>query len=251
MANMGPQGILCHIDDPATSIVGSTAGTTITWATNTAGNATDFVRAVAAGKGVHYYGAMDAVNSSSSEFATNNLNFVALEGHCAVEIIAQCSVISHAFTFGFNDTVQDSNLPIDCSATTMSATATNGIYFVYDGTDATNKDLHCAWVVGDTMKQTDMNGSVGGQPIRMKGIHPTAAKWFYMKLELDDQGSGTSPIATFLAVDHLGKSVEKRFETNLTRTTPFCYHFCAENTSAAVNYIYLRGCNWEQTIPNM
>lgn len=251
MANMGPVGILKHIDDPSTDIVSSTAGATITWCTNTAGNATDFVRTVAAGKGVHYYGAMDAVSGSSSEFATNLLYFYPQEGHCAVEIIAQWSVISHAFTFGFNDTVQDGNLPIDCAATTMSATAGDGIYFVYDGTDATNKDLHCAWVVDTVMKQTDMDGSVDGQAIRMSGMHPTAAKWFYMKLELDDQGSGTSPIATFLAVDHLGRSVEKRFETNLTRTDGFCYHFCAENTSAAVNYIYLRGCNYEQTIPNM
>jgi len=251
MANMGSMGILKHIDDPATSIVSSTAGTTVTWATNTAGSATDFVRAVAAGKGVHYYGAMDAVSGSSSEFATNNLNFYPQEGHCAIEIIVQFSDISHSFTFGFNDTVQDSNLPIDCSATTMTATATDGIYFVYDGTDATNKDLHCAWVVDGTMKTTDMDGSVDGQAIRMKGMAPTASKWFYMKLELDDNGSGNSPVATFLAIDHLGRSVEKRFVTNLTRSDGFCYHFCAENASAAANYIYLRGCNWEQTIPNM
>lgn len=251
MANMGPVGILKHIDDPSTSILASSAGSTITWATNTAGSATNFARAVAAGKGVHYYGAMDAVSGSSSEFASSYKWFTVQEGHCAVEVIAQFSVITHSFCFGFNDTVADGNRAIDISATTLSSVATDFCGFFYDGANATNKDLHCVWVDAGTIATTDANGSIGGQAIRMSGMHPTAAKWFYMKVDMQDLGTGKDARVTFLAVDHLGRSMEKVFDTTVLRTMQFCYHFCAENTSAAVNYIYLRGCNWEQTIPNM
>lgn len=252
MANMGPVGILKHIDDPSTSIVASSTGTTITWATNTAGGATDFVRTVAAGKGVHYYGVMDAVSGSSSEFASSYKWFTVQEGHCAVEIIVQFSDIDHAFTFGFNDTVNDGNLPIDISGTTLSATATDFCGFVYDGTDSTNKDLNCVWVDANTIGQADTDGSIDGKAIRMSGMAPTAGKWFYMKVEMQDLGSNKDARVTFLATDHLGRSMEKVFNTTVLRTMQFCYHFCAETTNdTAANYIYLRGCNWEQTIPNM
>lgn len=252
MANMGPMGILKHIDDPSVDIVAAAAATTISWVSDCTSTGTDFKRAVAAGKGLHYAGANTAVDNELIEFCSNNKIFSPQEGHCAIEMLYQAdNVTVPSFNFGFNDTVEDGNLPIDASGTTMAATATDWIGFVYDGTDATNKDLHCAWVVDDTMKQTDMDGKVDGQVIRMSGMAPTAGKWFYMKVELDDEGSGNSPIATFLAVDHLGRSVEKRFDTNLTRSDTFCYHFATETRAATIVNHYLRGCNWEQTIPNM
>jgi len=252
MANMGPQGILRHIDDPATAIVSGTAGTTVTWLGEAGGSATLFVRAVAAGKGLHYKGVMDAVDNSLLEFASNNLYFTAQEGHCAVEIMIQFEDASeHAFTFGFNDTCEDTNLPIDLLTTTLTKTATDFCGFVYDGTDATNKELHCVWVDNGTIGQSDANGSVGNQAIRMKGMAPTDAKWLYMKVELQDRGSGNDARATFLAVDHLGRSVEKVFNTTVGRAIPFCYHLAIENRTATGGDVFLRCCNWEQSIPSM
>ena len=252
MANVGSVGIQKHIDNPANTIVSATAGTTVTWATGTPGSATDFVRAVAAGKPLHYFGVMDAVDNSGSEFACNNLHFSVQNGHCAVEIMIQFEDASeHAFCFGFNDTVQDTNLPIDVTDTTMAATATDWIGFVYDGTDATNKDLHCAWVRTDVMGQTDMDGSVDGQSIRMSGLAPTNAKWLYMKVEMQDRGSGSGARATFMATDHTGKSAEKVFNTTIDRATPLCYHLYIENRTATGGDVFLVNTNWEQSIPDM
>lgn len=251
MANMGSVGILKHIDNPATAIVADAAVNTVAWAANTAGSATNFVRAVSAGKGLHYYGLMDAASGSSSEFASSYKWFTVKEGHCAVEIMVQFTDITHAFTFGFNDTVADGNLLIDISGTGLTKQTTDFCGFVYDGTTATNKDVHCVWVDADTISTSDANGSIDGKAIRMSGMHPTADKWFYMKVEMQDQGANKDARATFLAVDHLGRSVEKVFNTTVLRTIQFCYHFVTENKSNDANSIYLKGCNWEQTIPNM
>lgn len=252
MANVGSIGILKHIDDPATATISDTAGTTITWVTAVGGSATAFVRAVAAGKGLHYFGVMDAVDNSLSEFASNNLNFCVQEGHCAVEIMIQFEDASeHSFNFGFNDTCEDTNLPIDLLTTTLTKTASTYCGFVYDGTDATNKDLHCVWVDDDTIGQSDATGKVDGQYIRMSGMHPTDAQWLYMKVELQDRGSGNGARATFLAVDHNGRSMEKVFNTSVDRDCPLCYHLAIENRTATGGDVFLRNCNWEQSIPGM
>jgi hypothetical protein len=252
MANMGPQGILKHIDDPSVTVIAAASAAGVTWVSDSTGSATDFVKAVAAGKGLHYYGVMSGADNELLEFCSNNLIFAAQEGHCAVEILVQFSSASvPAFTFGFNDTVEDGNLPIDISGTTLAATASTFCGFVYDGTDATNKDLYCVWVDDDSLAQSDATGKVGGQTIRMNGIHPTASKWLYLKVELQDRGSGNGARATFLAVDHLGRSAEKVFDTTVDRDCPLCYHFAIETRADTAMYIYLKGCNWEQTIPNM
>lgn len=252
MANMGSQGILKHIDDPAVSIMGTSAAAGVTWvAEGDAG--TSFVRAVAAGKGLHYAAATTAVNNELEEFCSNNELFAAQEGHCAVEIMVQFDDVTNiAFNFGFNDEVLDSGatLPMELGTTTLSATATEFVGFVFD-TGATNDVLHCAWVDDGTVGQTDADGKVNGKYIKMDGMAPTNAKWFYMKVELQDRGSGEGVRATFLAVDHLGRSVEKVFNTTIDRDATFCYYLGIENRTASVHNIYIKGCNWEQTTPNM
>jgi len=84
----------------------------------------------------------------------------------------------------------------------------------------------------------------------MKGMAPTASKWLYLKVEMQDRGSGKGVRATFLAVDHLGRSMEKVFDTSIDRDCQMCYYFACESRGSA-NSIYLRQCNWEQTIANM
>jgi len=252
MANIGSQGILKHIDDPTITVIADTVAAGKTWISEAGGSATDFVRAVAAGKGLHYKGVMDAVDNSLLEFAGNDLIFTVQEGHCSVECLIQFEDASeHSFNFGFNDAVTDTNLPIDLSITTLAATATDFCGFVYDGTDATNKDLHCVWVKDNVLGTTDADGSIDGQAIRMKGMAPTDAKWFYMKVELQDRGSGNGARATFLAVDHLGRSVEKVFDTTVERATPFCWHLAIENRTDTGGDVFLKHCNWEQTTADM
>jgi len=254
MANIGPKGILRHIDDPMITVVGNdaTAMGGKTWNSDSTTSATDFVRAVAAGKGLHYKGIMDTGDDSLLEFASAGLYFAAQEGHCAVETLIQFEDASElAFTFGFNDAVEDGNLPIDLLATTLTKTASTFCGFVYDGTDASHADLHCVWVNNDSIGQADADGRINGKTIRMAGMAPTDAKWLYLKVELQDRGSGSGAAATFLAVDHVGRSMSKTFNTSVDRDCPLCYHLGLETRTTTGGDVFIKNCNWEQTIPNM
>ncbi len=253
MANMGSQGILKHIDDPMVSIMGTAAAAGVTWvAEGDAG--TSFVRAVAAGKGVHYAGALSAVNNEMEEFCSNNLMFTGQEGHSAVEVLLQLSAVTAiAVNFGFNDEVLETgsnSLPMEIGTTTVSANSASFVGLVYD-TGADSDYLHCCWVDDSTVGQTDSTGKVDGKYIKMDGMAPTASKWLYMKVEMQDRGSGNGVRATFLAVDHLGRSVEKVFDTSIDRDVPLCYYLGIENRGANVVSLYTKSNNFEQTIANM
>ena len=254
MANMGSQGILKYIDNPANSIVSATEGSTVTWAVSSDTNDTAIVRAVAAGKGLHYAGALYATDDNLIEFCSNNLNFTAQEGHCSVEAIIQLStMVDVAFNFGFNDDVLDAGntLPMELTGTTISATATAFVGLIYDDDSTDPDNIYCAWVNGGTVGQTDSAGQIDGQDIKMDGVVPTAAKWFYMKVSLDDRGSGNGARATFLVVDHNGVSKERTFNTSITRSTPLCFYLGVENRDALARNLYIRCPGWEQTIPDM
>ena len=87
MANMGSQGIIKYVDDPMTTVIADATAAGVTWVTDAGGSATNFARTVAAGKGVHYIGVMDAADNSLLEFCGNNENFSPQEGNCSVEIL--------------------------------------------------------------------------------------------------------------------------------------------------------------------
>ncbi len=251
MANAGSVGILEHMDNPDVTIIADATAAGVTWVSDSPGSATDFAKAVAAGKGLHYAGALTAVDNELLEFCGNSLMFTAQEGHAQIEILVQYSVISDvAFNFGFNDTVEDGNLPMDLSGTTLAATATAWAGIVKDF-DATFDELHVAWVNGGTVGQTDSAGKVDGEKVRMEGMSLTAAQWLYMKVEMQDRGSGLGARMTFTAIDHTGKSIEKVFNTSITRSTPLCFHYAVENRDATVRNLFIRMPNWKQTIPDM
>lgn len=252
MANAGSRGIVRHLDDPSITVIADATAAGVTWVSDAGGSATDFVKAGAAGKGLHYKGVMDAVNDSLLEFCGNDLIFAVQEGHCSIETLIQFEDASeHSFNFGFNDTVEDGNLPMDFSGTTFTATATDWVGFVFDGIDATNRDLHVAWVRNGTIGQSDSTGKVDGKTVRMSGIAPIDAQWLYLKIDLQDRGSGNGAKATFLAVDHNGRSVEKVFDTTILRSTPFCWSLVIENRSATGGDVFLKCTDWEQTTADM
>lgn len=247
MANVGSRGSLVHIDDPEVSEVNATAGAGVTWALSSDTSDTAFAKAVAVGKGLHYTGATAATNNNLIEFCGNDLVFSGQEGYNAVEVLLQLDDVSNiAFNFGFNDDVQDggNTLPAELSGTTWTTTASTFLGFVYD-TDATNDELHVMWVDDDSDTSTAI------ADLRMKGMAPTAAKWLYMKVEIQDRGSGNGVRATLLAVDHNGKSVEKVFNTTVDRDVGLCYYLGIENRSASVHNAYIKHCNWEQTTADM
>ena len=77
---------------------------------------------------------------------------------------------------------------------------------------------------------------------------PTASKWLYLKVEMQDRGSGNGVRATFLATDHNGRSVEKVFNTTVDRTTPMCFYFALEARASSQRNCYIKLPAWEQTI---
>ncbi len=254
MANIGPKGILRHIDDPVETIVSSTEGTTITWATSADSSDTAIVRAVAAGKGLHYAGALHTTNDNMIEFCSNNLYFAPQEGHCDVEILLQLDVVAGvAVNFGFNDDVLDASnsLPIEWSAaTTIGANAASFIGLACDTTDATHDDFHCVWVDDSNMGQTDSDALIGGETIRLPNMKLIAGKWLYMKVGLDDRGSGNGARATFLVVDSNGRSLERVFNTSIDRDVPLCFYLGVENRVGTAKNVYIHSPNWSQTIPD-
>lgn len=247
MANMGPTGIIRYEETFANDNINTSQANGIGWLTLVDATGTDFVRAVAAGKGLHCLGVNSANDDALVEFCGDTLMFAAQEGHCAVEILVQFSTVATmAFNFGFNDDSLDASntLPCELNGTTWTSNAATFVGFVYD-TDATNDNLHCFWVDGDSDTTTAV------ADLRMVGMAPTAAKWLYLRVELQDRGSGNGARATFLAVDHTGKSVEKVFDTSITRSTPLCFYFGQEERAALGRNVFIKAPAWEQSIANM
>lgn len=247
MANVGSKGIVRYEETFALDNIGTSAGDGIAWLVSSDSGDTAPVRACAAGKGLHVSGATYATDNNLIEFSGDQLMFYGQEGHSAVEVLIQLSsAASVAFNFGFNDDqLEDSNtLPVELSGTTWTSNASTFLGFVYD-TDATNDDLHCFWVNGGTDTSTSISD------LQMTGMAPTAGKWLYLKVEMQDRGSGNGVRATFLAVDHTGKSVEKVFNTSVSRSTALCFYFGMENRSAAARTFYLKAPAWEQSIADM
>ena len=251
MANMGPIGVVQYVETFATDTVaggsagsGGSAADGIAWLGSSDAGNTPFVRAVNAARGLHVTGATDATGATDMiEFCGDKLMFYGQTGHSAVEILVQFDDVTNvAFNFGFNDESLDSGnvTPIALSGTTWTATASTFLGLVYD-TDAGNDELHCFWV-DDTN-----NTATAIADLRMTGMAPTNSQWLYMKVEMDDRGSGNGVRATFLAVDHNGRSVEKVFNTTVDRDNAFCFYFCMANRSASAHNCYILLPAWEQT----
>ncbi len=257
MASSGSLGTLRHIDNPSITVLNSSAAAGKTWVTAGDTYDTTFLRSVAAGKGLHYKGILHGTDNNLLEFAGNNLQFAGQEGHSEAEILIQFTTPSTlAFNFGFNDQVLETggsgSLPMEISSSdVLSANSASFVGFVYD-VDSTTDDLYCGWVddssVGQTVGATTL--SPGGT-IRMANMVPTASKWFYMKVGLQDRGSGYGVRATFLAVDHNGRSMERTFNTTLDRDVPLAYYLGIEARGTTTSNIYLHNCNWAQDVPNM
>ena len=197
---------------------------------------------------MHVAGTTDTGAANRLEFLSDTLMFTGQEGYCSVEILLQLGAYTDvAFNFGFNDAVTGPNniIPVKLDSVTFTRNAADGfIGLVYDS-NATNDEVHCWWANGGTKTTTPT------ADLRMVGMAPTASKWLYMKVGMQDRGSGKGVRATFLVVDHNGKSVEKVFNTSVDRDLPLNYYLGVENrTTTAVN-IYLRGIAWEQTISDM
>ena len=250
MGNMGSKGIIRYLETftadniaTGTATAAGAAGDGIAWICTMDSGDTGFVRAVNASRGLHVTAATDTTDNDMLEFASDNLRFYGQTGMNAVEILAQFDVVTGiAFNFGFNDACADTTgLPIELSGTTWTTNASSALMLVYD-IDATNDELHCMWVDDDT----DATNAIA--TLRMNGVAPTASQWLWMRVEMQDRGSGYGVAATFTAVDHNGRSCTKEFNTTLDRDVALCYYFGIENRAASAVNCYIKAVAWEQTI---
>ena len=251
MANVGSKGEVRYLETFATdSVAGGTVGSDgtvadgIAWLGSSDTGGTAFARALAAARGLHCAGATDTTDNDMTEFCGDQLMFYGQTGHSEVEMMVQFDDVTNlAFNFGFNDDVLDASnsLPMELSTATWTSNSATFVGFVYD-IDATNDELHCMWVDGDT----EATNAIA--TLRFNGMAPTNSQWLYMKVELDDRGSGNGCRATFLVVDHNGRSMEKVFNTTITRSTALCFYFGFENRSGSAHNCYIKLPGWVQSI---
>ena len=242
MANVGSKGIVRYVETLASDTIGSGDGTA--WAvTSDAG--TTFARAVNTARGLHVYGTSDTGSADRQEFTSDVALFTGQTGHSSVEVMLMLGTITNvAFNFGFNDAVTGANsiIPAKIVTDTITGQSANAFLGIIFDTGADNDELHCFW------RESAVDTTTSIADLRMVGMAPTASKWLYLKVEMQDRGSGNGVRATFLAVDHKGRSVEKVFNTSVGRTRPFYYYLGVENRTSSARTAYIKLPCWEQTI---
>ena len=245
MANVGSKGIVRYEESFALAVPAGSGAAGVGWLITKDSNDTDFTRTVTAGTGLHLLGVSHGTSADRMEFLSDTLMFTGQEGHSSVEILLQLSaIINMSFFFGFNDAVTGVGeiLPASLSTTVFTNNAADGCLGILYDTDADNDELHCFWA--DTATKTSETAAT----LRMTGMAPTAGKWLYMKVEMQDRGSGKGVRATFMAADHNGRSVEKVFNTSVDRTLPMNFYLGTIERSTTGRNVIIRCPAWETTI---
>ena len=92
-----------------------------------------------------------------------------------------------------------------------------------------------------------MDTTVALGDLRCKGMALTADKWLWMRVEMQDQGSGKPVRATFHAA-HDGKKITKEFTTTVDRDVALCWYLGVENRDALARGVFIKRPAWEQSI---
>lgn len=139
-------------------------------------------------------------NSNDGDNEMCEVDFGALyyrvqEGHMYMEARVKLERVVCAVNVGFNDdSLEASNtLPAELAGTTWTSNASTWIGFVFDS-DATNANWHVFWV------DDDNDTSVGIAALNT-GIAVVAGRWYTIRIDLWDQGSGYQARAHFHITD--------------------------------------------------
>jgi len=255
MANSGAIGTIKYVDTFSNNSIGSVSigidgGTLLTaavygvnWLQSIDTGDTAFAVNQSATLGMHAAGSGTGVDNALIEFNGGRLMFYGQQGFTAVEGMFQFDVVTDlTFNFGLNDEITESGntIPVELRTATWDSTSTTFLGFVFD-TQATNDELHCFWV------DDGVDTVVALGDLRCKGMSLTANKWLWLRVEMQDQGSGNPVRATFHAA-HDGKSITKEFTTTVDRDSAFCWYFGAQAGSAVAHGIKIKAPGWEQTI---
>jgi len=252
MANSGPKGIVRYEETlvanavavAVTGVAGNSgAATGIGWLTSIDTGDTAFTRAMSATKGLHLAGSMAATNNNLIELCGDQLMFYGQTGFNAVDVLLQLDTVATvAFNFGFNDDVIEAanTLPIEGTATTMSTNSSAFCGIIYDP-NMDNDELHAYWC-DDGVASTETLANM-----RMQGFSIVADHWLWMRVEMQDRGSGNGVRATFHAAQN-GKTMTKEFNTSVDRDVGLCWYLGIENRAGLARGAYVKLPSWEQSI---
>lgn len=244
MANVGSTGIVRYEETFATDTIGS-AGDGIGWIITNDSSDTPWARAVNTSRGLHAVGTLTTTDNNRLEFLSDTFLFTGQTGHSSVECLLQLNVVTTiAIFFGFNDAVTGPSniIPVALSGTTFTLNAADGCIGILLDADADNDVFHAFWGNGG------VKTPLSAETLRMGGMAPTASKWFYMKVSMQDMGTTKGVRASFLVVDHNGASIEKEFDTSVDRDLPLNFYLGLENRDSIEHVAYLKSPAWEQTI---
>ena len=240
MANSGSIGIIRDVENFLTDDIGS-AGDGVKWVVSSDSSDTAFVRAVAAGKGMHCAGALTTTDNNMIELCSDVLHVYGQDGYNALEVLFQVDVATDlAINIGFNDDSLDggNTLPVELATATWTTTSSTFVGLAFD-VDATNDDWHCMWV--------DDDADAALADLRMTGATLTASKWVMARVAIQDRGSGKGVRATF-TISQDGKSFEKVFDTSVDRDCALCPYIGFENRAATAHNVYIKYIIQEQSI---
>ncbi len=256
MPNVGRKGIVRFEDTIASYSIGtSLAGTHITqpttaavtglvWLASMDTSDTPFAKSVSATKGLHYAGSLTGTDNNMLEICSPQLQFYGQQGFNAVDVLLQVDTCSSCeIAFGFNGDVIGSNttIPVELATATWASTGTTFMGLVKDF-DATNDEFHCFW----TDDAVDTTESLAN--LRMRGASIAADKWLYMRVEMQDRGSGSAGVRATFHVEQDGKTFEKEFNTSVDRDAGMAWYLAVKNKAAIARGVYVRLPSWEQSI---
>ncbi len=255
MANVGKTGVLKFTDTFAINslgtgvqglAVGTQSGTTlygIAWQQNIGTSDTPLAISVSATKGLHLAGSLAATDNNRIEMMSPNLMFYGQQGFCAADVMLQVDTASSCeICFGLTgeNTGSAMRMPVELNTATWASTGSNFIGLVKDF-DATNDEFHCFWVDDDT----DTTETVAN--LRMRGASFVKDKWCYLRVELQDCGSGNPVRATF-HVEQDGKTFEKEFNTSFDRDQAMAWYLGVANKAGIARGVYVKAPGWEYSI---
>uniref|UniRef100_A0A6M3J831 Uncharacterized protein n=1 Tax=viral metagenome TaxID=1070528 RepID=A0A6M3J831_9ZZZZ len=256
MANVGNKGKVRYEEafsavTIGTGLIGLDGGTNslttsygLCWVQSLDTGGVSYTRSMSATKGLHLAGTTGTTDNALTEFSGDKLMFYGQTGFTAAEALVQFDVAGAvAFNFGFTDevTCASDTLPVELGTATLVASGCTTFCGLVFDTDADNDEIHCAWVDDGTVVTTALGD------LRMKGMTLTADKWLFLRVEMQDQGSGKPVRATFHAIQD-GRHVTKEFATTVDRDCALAYYFGVENRAGTTHGVYIKAPAWEQSI---
>jgi len=243
MGSVGEYGLIKDAETFLTENIASSAADGVKWFS--AGDAGDTMFAISgsAALGIHAAGALAATANNLLEFNSALTYLYAQTGHIAIETQFRMDAATYvAINFGLNDDcLETSNtLPVELSTATWTANAGTYVGLALD-TDATYDDFHCYWVNGTVGCATLSSTIIQGKSQRLSGMSLAADRWYSLRVELQDRGSGYGARANFTVSDGTGKSASRTFDTTIARDTALCYYLGIEQrTTCGAKNVYVR-----------